>query len=404
MENQILTVTEITRLIKNNLEDNFIQISVEGEISNLKYHTSGHLYFTLKDLKASISCVMWRSRVIQHSMKFNEGMKVIVSGNITVYEPRGSYQIDCCKISNKGIGELQLKFEELKNKLRDEGMFETERKKAIPEFPDRIGIITSPTGAVIQDISNILNRRMPSVEKILFPVKVQGDGSKEEIVNAIKYFNQNKLVDVIILARGGGTIEDLWTFNEEEVAREIFKSKIPIISAVGHEVDFTIADFVSDLRAPTPSAAAELVVKDRKDIIEFIRNLLYNSQSIVQNMIKTKFHDLKSIQKSYSFNLPISLVNQNFQKNDELISRLKQSITNNFKHHSNNLLHLKKSLQSLKVDNILKRGFSIVMKNESIVSDSSKLVLEDNLDITFYKGSALAKIKSIKLNEKNTKR
>ena len=304
----IFSVSELTRLIKKNLEELFPIIQVEGEVSNCTYHTSGHLYFTLKDSSAIISVVMWRSKVALQSFKIKNGMKVILQGSITVYEPRGNYQLDCNKIIPKGIGELQLRYEELKNKLLAEGLFDNERKKSLPEFPEKIGIVTSPTGAAIRDMINILSRRMPSVEIIIFPVKVQGDEAKNEIAEAIKILNEQNIVDLIIVGRGGGSLEDLWAFNEEIVARAISNSKIPIVSAVGHEIDFTIADFVSDLRAPTPSAAAELVVKDKSELIETINNLLYNCKNRLENLIDSEFKSISGFINSYAFNIPKQLI------------------------------------------------------------------------------------------------
>src|SRR5450830_1303089 len=259
-EKNILSVTEITHRIKGVLEMGFSEVWVQGEISNCKNHSSGHLYFTLKDGSASLSAVMWRSRVAQLLFRPNDGMKVIVWGNITVYEPRGNYQIDCLQIQPVGIGELQLAFDRLKQKLSAEGLFDEAHKKPLPEYPEKIGIVTSPTGAAIQDMLNILARRFPALEVIVAPVKVQGIGAAEEIAEAIQDLNSLSDIDVIIVGRGGGSLEDLWAFNEEVVARAIYSSRIPIVSAVGHEIDFSISDFVADLRAPTPSAAAELVV------------------------------------------------------------------------------------------------------------------------------------------------
>lgn len=395
----VFTVTELTKNIKKFLEELFPLLYVEGEISNLKYHSSGHLYFTLKDSAASISCVMWKSRVSQQLYKLTEGMKVVLSGSLTVYEPRGSYQIDCIKITPKGIGDLQIKFEELKNKLKLEGLFESENKKTIPEYPEKIGIVTSPTGAAIRDILNILNRRMPSVEIILYPVNVQGENSKFEIVEAINFFNSQNMVDVLIIGRGGGSLEDLWAFNEEIVARAIYNSKIPTISAVGHEVDFTIADFVSDLRAPTPSAAAELVVKDKNDVIEFIQNLLYNAENKIKNMISSELKNLNSIEKSYSFNFPIQQVRNYNQKTDELNLRMLKSFNHKFSNFKTILNHSTNELKNLKIDNILKRGFSIVRKNNLVVNDAKNLNNNEVVDIKFHIGNATAEIKSKNKND-----
>ncbi len=259
-EKQVLSVSDITRQIKNSLELRFPRVWIQGEISNFKRHTSGHLYFTLKDEGAQISATMWRSRAGTLLFGPEDGMKVIARGGITVYPPRGSYQIDVDQLTPLGVGELQIAFERLKQKLVAEGLFDEGRKRPLPELPSRIGIITSETGAALHDIRTVLNRRFPAIEVLLIPVRVQGPGAAEEIASAVKDMNRYGKIDVMIVGRGGGSLEDLWAFNEEIVARAIYASEIPVVSAVGHEIDFTIADFVADLRAPTPSAAAEMVV------------------------------------------------------------------------------------------------------------------------------------------------
>jgi len=269
------TVTELTRRIKQVLEAGFTSVVVVGEISNLKQHSSGHVYFTLKDENSQLSAVLWRSRVQHVAVMPRDGMKVIVSGRITVYEVRGTYQIDVASISPLGAGELQMAFERLKEKLAAEGLFQRDRKKPLPEYPERIGIVTSRTGAVLHDMVHVFRRRFPALTLVLVPVRVQGAGAAEEIARAVRDLNACGTVDVIIVARGGGSLEDLWAFNEEVVARSIVSSRIPVVSAVGHEVDFTIADFVADLRAPTPSAAAEIVVKDRTAVLEILRDFVY---------------------------------------------------------------------------------------------------------------------------------
>ena len=270
----IFTVSEITAAVRGVLEDVFDAVWIEGEISNLRVPASGHNYFILKDGKAQIKCVMFRN--YRSGLKFapEDGDQVLLFGRVSVYEARGEYQVIVETMEPRGLGALQKAFEQLKEKLDKEGLFKDEKKKPIPEFPWKVGIITSETGAAVRDILNIMQRRNPKVSVLLYPVKVQGDGAAEEIAEAIETMNQRKDVEVLIVGRGGGSIEDLWAFNEEVVARAIYKSKIPVISAVGHEIDFTIADFVADLRAPTPSAAAELAVPVLEDtarqIIDFI--------------------------------------------------------------------------------------------------------------------------------------
>lgn len=269
-DTNILSVSELTGEIKNLLEEGFYNISIEGEISNFKHHSSGHRYFSLKDESAQISCVMWRSR--QLNFQPEDGMKVIVRGNVTVYPPRGNYQIDVSMMSPKGIGDLFIAFEKLKAKLKEEGYFDESNKKEIPSIPMRIGVSTSPTGAAVKDIISTIERRFPLAEIVLRPTTVQGEGASTDIVNAIHELN-NENVDVIIIGRGGGSIEDLWAYNMEEVAKAIFNSEIPIISAVGHETDYTISDFVADVRAATPTAAGEIATPNTRDyFIELINN------------------------------------------------------------------------------------------------------------------------------------
>ncbi|MFQ5772424.1 MAG: exodeoxyribonuclease VII large subunit, partial [bacterium] len=281
VEEKHYSVSELTRQIKFLLESSFPEIWVQGEISNFTHHSSGHMYFSLKDENAQISCVMWRSRNQHLFFTPQDGMKVILDARITVYEKRGAYQLDVLQMQPAGVGELQLAFEQLKNRLREEGLFSEEFKKPIPLYPERIGIVTSPTGAAVQDLISVLQRRFPGIEIIINAARVQGEGAATEIARAIDDFNDYGKVDVLIVGRGGGSLEDLWAFNEEVVARAVFRSKIPIISAVGHEVDFTICDFVADLRAPTPSAAAELAVRHRDELHAFLKTNLETTTNLI---------------------------------------------------------------------------------------------------------------------------
>jgi exodeoxyribonuclease VII large subunit len=380
---KILSVSDITRQIKGVLETNFSDVIVQGEISNFKRHSSGHLYFTLKDENASLSAVMWRGRASNLFFTPQDGMKVLARGSIAVYEVRGSYQIDVISIQPLGIGELQIAFEKLKQKLSTEGLFDEANKKPLPEYPERIGIVTSPTGAAIQDMLNIITRRFPSVELILYPVKVQGTGAAEEIAEAIHNFNRFGDVDVLIVGRGGGSVEDLWAFNEEVVARAIYASKIPIVSAVGHEIDFTIADFVSDLRAPTPSAAAELVVPNRFELIENIINFHYTmKQSLVARISESKERIINLI-SSYAFNTPIDKIRQYSQRIDEIERSLHKTISYQYKTAKQFLdgrIHI---IRSLNYELVLKRGYAMVYKDNHIIDTASKTGVGDKLNIKF---------------------
>jgi exodeoxyribonuclease VII large subunit len=268
----IYSVTELTRDIKLSLEKTFTNLWVAGEVSNLKLHSSGHYYFTLKDDQAQIPAVLFRGSTRHLRFRPQDGMAVLVWGHVTVYEPKGAYQIRVERMEPRGKGSLQLAFEQLKDKLGREGLFDTARKRPIPLLPQRLGIVTSPSGAALRDICRVLHRRFPNLEVLVYPAQVQGDLAAAEIAQGIRVLNRLSACDVLIVARGGGSLEDLWPFNEESVARAIAASRIPVMSAVGHEVDFTIADFVADVRAPTPSAAAEMVVRNKDDFRERVRN------------------------------------------------------------------------------------------------------------------------------------
>src|SRR5471030_150510 len=262
MNIKTLTVSEVTNYIKRMLDNDFIlsNLSVKGEISNLKYHGSGHIYFTLKDSNGKVNCVMFKGSAVSLDFVLEEGMEVIIKGRVSIYPATGSFQLYCDEIKKEGIGDLFIKFEKLKEKLSKAGYFDEACKKPLPKYPKKIGIVTSPTGAAILDIINVSTRRSKLVDLILYPASVQGINAYKEIITGINYFNKKKSVDIIIVGRGGGSIEELWNFNEEELAKAIFNSKIPIISAVGHEIDFTISDFVADVRAATPSQGAEIAV------------------------------------------------------------------------------------------------------------------------------------------------
>jgi exodeoxyribonuclease VII large subunit len=392
IEKNVVTITELTRQIKFSLESSFPRVWVEGEISNFKQHTSGHLYFTLKDEGAQLSALMWRSRVPNLTFQPEDGMKVVARGSITVYPPRGNYQLDVDQIQPIGLGELQLAFERLKQKLEKEGLFESEHKKPIPEFPECIGLVTSETGAALQDIRSVLSRRHPSVEVVLAPVRVQGGGAAEEIAEAIQYLNQVEGIDVLIVGRGGGSLEDLWAFNEEIVARAIYASKIPVISAVGHEIDFSIADFVADLRAPTPSAAAELAVRDRSELLEDIGNMCYTMRGALDNQASGLRERITSLVTSYSFNRPKDLIRECSQRVDDLersfgiaFAHIAQSV-----HQRYNALQ--RELQALNPDGVLKRGYAIVRKEGRIVSSAAMLGYDDEADLQFHDGSVGVKV------------
>ncbi|MGD0016917.1 MAG: exodeoxyribonuclease VII large subunit [Verrucomicrobiia bacterium] len=327
---QVLSVTELTRRIKGALEDKFPAVWVEGEISNLRTPQSGHVYFTLKDASAQLAAVLFRGPAAGVKFKLQDGLAVIAFGDISVYERQGQYQIVVRQLLPKGLGALQLAFEELKRRLEKEGLFAAERKKPIPLLPQRIGLVTSPTGAAIRDFLNIIGRRFPNVHIIINPVRVQGEGAAQEIAAAIDEFNALHAagtlpLDVLIVTRGGGSLEDLWAFNEEIVARALARSTIPTISAVGHEIDFTIADFVADLRAPTPSAAAELVVKAKEEFIRQLRDCQTRLAKDLRFRVADMRRKLTELASSYVFQQPAQLIHQYQQEVDDLRHRLGQA-------------------------------------------------------------------------------
>ena len=321
---EIYTVSKINQLIKENLEVNFGNIWIEGEISNLRIPSTGHLYLTLKDELAQIQAVIFKTQRKGIRFDIKDGLSVIANGRITVYEARGIYQIIIDYIEPKGIGALQLAFEQLKAKLSQEGLFDERFKKKLPLLPKKIGIITSPTGAAIRDILQVINRRFANIHILIYPVKVQGDEAPKEIVQAIEELNKFTDIDVLILARGGGSIEDLWAFNEEIVARALFSSRIPVISAIGHEIDYTISDFVADFRAPTPSAAAELVISSKEEIqkhLDFLHRRLEDLFFSKIKYLKKSLEMLTSLCQAYS---PLGAVRNLYQRIDDLISKLEK--------------------------------------------------------------------------------
>ena len=325
-ERRSLTVSELTARIRDLLARNFVDVLVQGEISNCREAKSGHIYFTLKDEKAQVKCVWFRQQMRGVRFRPEDGLQVTVRGSIGVYEQRGEYQIYVETMDPAGRGALQLAFEQLKRKLESEGLFDARHKKELPRLPSRIGLVTSPKGAAVRDVIRILRRRFPNVHILLMPVRVQGEGAAGEIARALRLFNQRQNVDVLILARGGGSLEDLWAFNEEVVARAIFDSQIPVISGVGHETDFTIADFVADVRASTPSAAAEIVVQTRR---EFDRHILSLREALAEQMryrilvLSRRVHELGA---QRGFRRPLDLLRQRRQRTDEMTARLAQGL------------------------------------------------------------------------------
>jgi exodeoxyribonuclease VII large subunit len=390
----IFSVSEITLEIKEILELQLPAVWVEGEVSNFVRHGSGHLYFSLKDENAQLACVVWRARTTALFITPRDGMKVRAFGAIRVYEKRGTYQLDILRMMPAGVGELQLAFEALKVKLKEEGLFESEFKKPLPAYPQKIGIISSATGAAVRDIVQVLNRRMPSVVKILRPTLVQGEGAAEDIAAAIGDLNEFGDLDLIILARGGGSLEDLWAFNEEVVARAIFASKIPIISAVGHEIDFTISDFVADLRAPTPSAAAELAVRNSVEVLDTMQTQIRSITNEVQQYVQELRNQVERLKTGYAFRRPADTVLQRRQRLDELLRSIALSATNSLQMAKEKSTQLNNRLRSLHPDAVLRRGYSLVWNADTrqFVRTLDQADLQENLDIYLSSGTLNAQV------------
>jgi exodeoxyribonuclease VII large subunit len=391
----ILTVTHLTAQIKGLLEGTFPDVWVEGEISNLTIPQSGHAYFTLKDEHSQIRAVLFRSA--QRFLKFTlqHGLKIICRGRVSVYEPRGEYQLILEYLEPRGVGALQLAFEQLKEKLEKEGLFDLDRKKPLPLLPRRIGIITSPTGAAIRDMLRVIKRRHPKMHILLYPVPVQGADAAPQIVEAVKYFNRAQNVDVVILGRGGGSLEDLWAFNEETLARAIFASKIPIISAVGHETDYTIADFVADLRAPTPSAAAEVVVESEERFRERISVLESRLLRSMKNMLERARASLREYLRLLGD--PRRMLGQYAQRVDELTGRIATGFLHALRRDRAHLAALSAGLDHLNPLGILSRGYSITRKLPSgiILKDSAEVELGDLLSTRLHNGDVLSRVEGM---------
>ena len=410
MDREYITISELNHYIKGVMEDNIFlnKVYLKGEISNFKAHTRGHLYFTLKDEGSRLNAVMFSYQA--NGLKFEpvDGMKVLVCGKISVYEATGAYQIYVESMEQDGLGNLYVEFEKLKKKLAAEGLFDLDKKKKIPKVPKKIGIVTASTGAAIRDILTTIKRRYPICETILFPSLVQGADAAKDIVKNIEIANTYN-IDTLIVGRGGGSIEDLWPFNEEIVARAIYNSRVPVISAVGHEIDFTIADFVADLRAPTPTAAAELAVPNIDTINTYLANAINRSTLSINNLIDTRKQSLVNLTTSYVLKKPTAMYEIKEQNLDFLIDRLNKEmklvidnmnvrlskqinsyvITNPeilYKYKKQNLEHVINKLDVLNPMNTLKRGYAIVKKDNNVISDSKNIKKDDIIDINVKDG------------------
>ena len=416
MNDKYITVTQLTRYIKYKIDNdvNLNEVFLKGEISNFKAHSRGHFYFTLKDEGSRINAIMFASSTKKIKFTPQDGMKVLVTGKISVFEANGGYQIYVNDMLEDGVGNLYIAFEQLKKKLEQEGLFKKEYKKAIPKIPTRVGVVTAPTGAAIKDIISTIKRRWPLAEVILFPSLVQGENAKEDIVKQIERAKDYDL-DTLIVGRGGGSIEDLWPFNEEIVARSIFACDIPVISAVGHEIDFTIADFVADLRAPTPTGAAELAVPQKADVENYLNQLKIRLNKAMQHKININTQKLEEIKSRYIFQNPIAIYQAKELQFDSILDRLKYtgkniiaqkekkyiSIMSSYIFQNpkklteikqNKYLQLISKLETLSPLLTIQRGYSMTKKNGKVITSTKELKAKDKIELTLKDGTINAEV------------
>lgn len=397
MKMKVLKVTEVNSYIKRIFDNDFIlsNLSVEGEISNLKYHSSGHIYFSLKDENSKINCVMFKSDAMSVDFKLADGIKIIVKCRLSNYVKDGSYQLYIKEISESGLGSLHIQFENLKKKLNEEGLFSENHKKAIPKFIRTLGVITSPTGAAIKDIINVTKRRNDNVDIIIYPVLVQGAEAYKTLISGIQYFNKTKNVDAIIIGRGGGSLEELWAFNDESLAREIYKSKIPVISAVGHEVDFTICDFVADIRAATPSSAAEIAIVTK----ESLREELFNIKSMLNKSINKKLdeekNNLNNIKRFLHINSPQNIIINSYNTIDGLKWRLNKTLKTKIDIEKEIIFRYNKLLQANNPISILDKGFSVIKDSKGNTIKSKEDLKDGVYEIILKDGIEKRKINTL---------
>lgn len=399
---QAYTVTAITRRIKEALENSLQGVWVEGEVSNYLHHSSGHRYLNLKDERATIKLTIWKS--VGGYLKFEpeNGQKVLAYGDITVYEKGGSYQLNCRKLVPVGVGELELAFRQLHEKLEAEGLFADERKVDMPLFPQKIGVVTSPTGAAIRDIIQIARRRNNSVELVIYPAQVQGDGAEKTIAAGIEYFNSRDDIDIIITGRGGGSLEDLWPFNTEVTVRAIAASRIPVISAVGHEVDTTLADLVADLRAPTPSAAAELAVWSKREMAERLAYFSQRQASLLDRLVKAARSELSALMDRPVFARPLDLIAQRQQQLDSLTRALGTAGKNSFEKNRNRLSLVLARLETLSPLSILARGYAVSRKlpQGSLIRSVKDILPGDRMETVLADGRVKSFVEEVKTDKK----
>jgi len=395
-----LTVTELTRLIKKDLEASFGEVSVRGEVSNLRRPQSGHIYFSLKDETSQLAVVMFRSALSQLRFELKDGLEIYVYGRVTVYEARGNYQVIAAAIEPRGVGALELAFKQLKEKLEKEGLFDPAKKKEIPHLPERVAIVTSPTGAALRDILHMIDTRFPKVWVTIYPVRVQGKGAAEEIASAINDLNALSGFDVMIVGRGGGSLEDLWAFNEEVVARAIFASSIPVISAVGHEMDITISDLVADKRAPTPTGAGEMVVPRLAQIVEEMESVKESLDESITRSVQAAEEALDFVRRVLRMRHPISVLNEMEMRLDDVIGRVHGFVMRIGEVLEERLGGLGGRLEALSPLKVLSRGFSVTltMPGKNILKSVAQLKIGDTIQTLLRDGEILSTARRIRRN------
>lgn len=391
--NKYLTVSAITQYLKHkfDVDEHLRCVFIKGEISNFKFHTSGHLYFSIKDEKSKINAVMFSNNVKKINFKPADGIKVLIMGRISVYEATGNYQIYVEDMLEDGVGNLYVAYEKLKAELAKEGLFDEAHKLPIPKIPKNVGVVTAPTGAAIKDIISTIKRRFPVCQVYLFPSLVQGENAANDIVRNIKRAETYDL-DVLIIGRGGGSIEDLWPFNEEVVARTIYDCQIPIISAVGHEIDYTIADFVADLRAPTPTGAAEMAVPNLYDVLKHLEQIKIRAKESIYKNLNYKILELDALKNSFVLKNPLILYENKKQKLDMLSEKINNTVKFKLQDQKQKFYHILDKIEILNPINTLKRGYSIIYLNSSVISDIKKVSLNDTLTIKMANGKVMAKV------------
>lgn len=378
MKIKTLTVSEVNNYIKRVLDNDFIlnNLSVKGEISNLKYHSSGHIYFSLKDDNGKVNCVMFKGNAVYLDFELEEGMEVVIKGRASLYPATGSFQLYCDEIKKEGLGELFVKFEKLKAKLEREGYFDIEHKKSLSRYPRRIGVVTAETGAAIRDIINVTTRRNKYVDIVLYPAKVQGIGAYKEVIEGIKYFNKNKNVDLIIIGRGGGSIEELWNFNEEELAKAIYLSNLPIISAVGHEIDFTISDFVADMRAATPSQGAEIAIPLGSEMESNIRDISRMLDMNITDKLKNCRMEISNAERILKIHSPMSRIANSYLEIDQLSERLNSALKNRINSEKSRIEGLNNLLTAYNPIKVINKGYAIIEDEEKNLIVSKDALME----------------------------